>query len=506
MVKKIFIVLFSLPFGLLWGQILQSPLEKCNFEKPTSYTELSEYVHQLDQQSPILELESIGQSMQRRNIYAMKYSTTGFGKDKSKLKVMLFAQQHGNEQSGKEGALLLAEWLLQPENHYLFDKLDIAIVPQVNPDGSEANRRRNGNDADLNRNHLIMTEPEVISLHRFFDQYLFEVTMDTHEYAPYFSETWKKYGYRCNSDELIGCNTNPNISQEIRDLSNNSFIPFWRNYLKKEKFTSSIYAPGGPPEIDYIRHSTFDINDGRQSFGIQNCFSLIQEGLNGYDTFKDSLRRRAVGQMTGMRAVLEFSYQKHKQLKELVAKERHAAETVAPETVAIQLEHVKTGKQHELPVYSYATGHDSIILVKDYRPLVKSIYDVKKPEGYLIPKSCTELVEWSKRQTLKTSVFKPSKKFKLIQYEIITIDSIDFEGDMTVNPNMKTLEIKDINPVDYVFVPTSQLKSNLVVIALEPKSELGLVTYHLYSHLLKANSKFPVLRVEKNTNNNISVK
>jgi murein tripeptide amidase MpaA len=62
--------------------------------------------------------------------------------------------------------------------------MDIAIVPQMNPDGSEQNQRRNGNNADLNRNHLILTEPETMALHRFFDNYLFEVTMDIHEYFP----------------------------------------------------------------------------------------------------------------------------------------------------------------------------------------------------------------------------------------------------------------------------------------------------------------------------------
>ncbi len=39
-----------------------------------------------------------------------------------------------NEQSGKEGALLLINELLMPENQYLFDKIDFALVPQMNPD------------------------------------------------------------------------------------------------------------------------------------------------------------------------------------------------------------------------------------------------------------------------------------------------------------------------------------------------------------------------------------
>jgi hypothetical protein len=492
-----FLLLLLIPVSVI-SQELKSPLEQKNFTEPTNYTELSAFVKQLDEKSPLLQVETIGKTVEGRNIYALKFSKGKFGDDKTKTRVLIFAQQHGNEQSGKEGALLLASELIKPENSYLLDKLDFALIPQINADGAEQNKRRNGHDADLNRNHLILEEPEVIALHHFFDQYLFEVTMDVHEYAPYFSERWKKFGYRCNSDELIGVNTNCNISPQIRNFSNSTFVPFYSEYLTKNKFSNSIYAPGGPPEIDYIRHSTFDINDGRQSFGIQNTFSLIQEGLNGEDVFKDRIERRAKGQMTGMKAVLEFAYQQAKQLKEMVASQRKQLLEEKPGAAyAIQMDHFKTGKQHPLPVYSYSTGNDSVIMVKDYRPLVKSILDIKRPVGYLVPKNQTELIDWSKRHELTVDNVPSLKKFKIEQYQVNSIDSIDFETDIIINPVVSSSVVTTINPDNYVYIPVGQLKGNIVITALEPKSELGLVTYPSYRHLLKTGEKFPVLRVVK---------
>ena len=76
----------------------------------------------------------------------------------------------------------------------------------MNPDGSEINVRRNANGADLNRNHLILTEPETIALHRLFNKYLFEATMDVHEYYPY-TEDFISYGYIKYFDEQIGTTT-----------------------------------------------------------------------------------------------------------------------------------------------------------------------------------------------------------------------------------------------------------------------------------------------------------
>ncbi len=436
--------------------------------------------------------------MKERYLYALLFSSSRFGKDKSKINVLIFAQQHGNEQSGKEGALLLAAELLKPENSYLFDRIDLALIPQMNPDGSELNQRRNGNDMDLNRNHLILTEPETRSLHALFDRYLFEVTLDVHEYYPYGGE-WEKYGYRKNSDITVGTLTNANVSVKIRELSNNDYLPFIFHYLQEREFSSCVYCPGGPPGIAYIRHSTFDINDGRQSLGIQNTFSFIQEGMNGTDSFLENLRHRAEGQMAGMRGLLEYAYVNHDTIKGLVKAEREKliCGTTNPQ-ISIQSEHVSDGRKPVIPLYSYHSKSDTMVTVDDYRPVVRSIYDVTRPYGYLIPKEAAELVGWARRQSLTMRPLKAIGDFRIEQYFIAAIDSIDFEGDIIINPQVSVLETNGVKaPGNYYFIPAAQLKGNLIIQALEPKSMLGLATYKPYAHLVATGTNYPVLRVIK---------
>jgi hypothetical protein len=494
--KEILFLLLLAFFPVVSAQELKTPLQVNNYSKPSTYEELSVFLQKLDSVCHMLTVEIAGKTVQGRNIYAMKFSSSVFGKDKTKIKVLLFAQQHGDEQSGKEGALLLSLELLKPENQYLFDHVDLLVVPLMNPDGSEDNKRRNGNDADLNRNHLILTEPETIALHRLFDKYLFDAAMDVHEYFP-FGETWKKYGYRDNSDVLIGTATNINVSDKIRNLSNQGYLPFIKKFLNERKISNFIYCPGGPPEINYIRHSTFDINDGRQSFGIQNTLSFIQEGMNGEDGFAENIRHRAESQMAGMLGLLEYSYQNRKVIMKTVARERNKIIHGRPgEKISIQLEHARNGEILELPLYSYYSKTDTLVKVVDYRPVVRSLYDVEKPSGYLIPKKLKDVAVWAERQALETIPAKKISHYQLEQYEITAIDSMDFEGDMIVNPAV-TLHSADteINISDYIFVPTSQLKGNLIVIALEPKSELGLATYPVFAYLLKAGEKYPILRV-----------
>jgi len=474
----------------------QTPLEKKDYSNLTTYDELISFVNELDQSSDLLNVEVLGKSIEQRNLYVMKFSGSVFGKDEHKIKILIFAQQHGNEQSGKEGALMLARDLLKTENEYLFDKIDFALVPQMNPDGSEKNKRRNGNDMDLNRNHLILTEPETIALHKLFNGYQFEVTMDVHEYAPY-GDTWKNYGYRFNNDEEVGTTTNINISEEIRKLQNKEYLSFIKEYFNKRNFTYFEYSPGGTPEIDYIRHSTFDINDGRQSLGIQNTFSFIQEGLNGKDNYIDNVERRAKGQMTGMFGLLQFSYNHKDEIKTLVKNERKKLiNGEASNLVAIQLDHFPDGCKLELPLLSYFSNSDTVVTVTDYRPIVKSIYYVERPKGYLVPKSLTEIIQWANKHTLTYSDYKITEDDRVEQYYISKIDSMDFERDTIVNPIVEVKVIPNgLTEDDYIFIPTNQLKNNLIIIALEPKSMLGLVTYKKFEYLLKQGENYPILRV-----------
>ena len=485
MIKRTILLAATLVYMTLSGQ-------------PTSYRQLREAARILTEQSGLVKMETIGTSVQGREITALFFSKSGFGTDQTKIKVLIHAQQHGNEQSGKEGALMLAKELIKDNYSYFFEKIDLVIVPQVNPDGSEKNERRNSNGMDLNRNHLIMTEPEVIALHKLFDKYLFEVTLDAHEYSPY-GESWEKAGFRKNSDILLGINTNPQIPAYIRDLQRERFWPFWYNSVKNQGVSAGMYSPGGPPEDDYIRYSTFDINDGRQSFGIQNTFSFIQEGMNGKDNYVENLSHRSYSQFCGMMTLLNFVYENGAEMKQIVKEER--SRLLSPkegEKVALQMDHFSDGSTLELPVLSYKTGKDSVVIVKNFRPVVKTTLSVEKPVGYLIPVSNTLLVDWINRQGLAVSVISNDKEYRFEKIRIVSVDSTDFEGDIIPFPQISSSPVEaGIQINNYLYVPTAQLKGNLLVIALEPQSELGLATYREFEFLMKRESDYPVIRVRK---------
>jgi hypothetical protein len=77
MINRIFSLLFIASL-LVYSQ--QLPLEKNGYMRLTSYSELTEFVKQLDNTSDLLNVKAIGQSVEGRDIYGMFFSKDGLVK------------------------------------------------------------------------------------------------------------------------------------------------------------------------------------------------------------------------------------------------------------------------------------------------------------------------------------------------------------------------------------------------------------------------------------------
>jgi hypothetical protein len=492
-----FIKIFSLSLILFLNLFSQKlPIEENNFNHPTTYIQLKRFIIELDNLSKILKVIEIGKSVEEREIFALLFSNNEFGKDESKLKLLFFAQQHGNEQSGKEASLFLARELLKKENQNLFDKIDLAIIPQVNPDGSEVNKRRNANNIDLNRNHLLLEEPEVRALHQFFNKYQFEVTLDVHEYYPY-SDDWRDFGFFKRADEQLGLLSNINISRNILNYSKEKVLPYISKWLNDKNYTFNEYVVGGPPNKERLRHSTVDINDGRQSLGIQGTLSFILEGKNGKDNFIENIEYRMKAQAEAMMGLIKFCYENAEEIKQLIRTERkNLLNDNSP--VSVQMDHFNDGRSFSLPVTNVVTQIDTIIEIKNYNPLIKNILEVSQPDAYLVPKACSLTVGFMNNHNIFYHDNIP--ELATIQiYQILSIDTIEIEGEKFGNPQIEINEVKisEINSINYYIVPLNQLKRIVIVLAFEPQSMLGLRNYEKFKNLLQAGKKYPIFRLLK---------
>lgn len=465
---------------------LQTPLELNEFNEPTSHGELMEFVQDAERQSRQITMEIIGESVEEREIPALKISSGTYGANPDKIKMIIFAMLHGNEQSGKEGALMLIKEFANGNLDRFLEDIDLLVVPLMNPDGAEENQRRNAQGIDLNRDHLALESPENQALRLLFMKYMPEVSVDVHEYFPYGS-SWEEFGYRKDFDIQIGLVTNPNISSRIIEYQNDTFLPFMKEYIEERGYSFHNYLVGGIPDESVTRHSTVDINDGRQSLGILNTFSMIYEGKNGEDRYAENIEERTNCQYESMVGLLEFVSRNKQTIKQMVEEGRNELkESEQGETVAIQMEYVKGEEPLHMPLKSVSTGNDTVIVVDEYYPLVEPVLEVEKPAGYLVPAEDEKLVNLMKMHNVTiTGEFYP-EDYNIYRYTNVT------------NPeNARLVQLDDLPlGIGYYFLPINQLHSNMLVLALEPQSQIGLVNYDAFEHLTEE-PDYPILRVDK---------
>jgi hypothetical protein len=473
---------------------LESPTILRNFSEPASPEEVIEFVLQAAQKTKFLEAQIIGESVEGNPLIMAK---TNSRNQTEPLRVLIFAQQHGNEQSGKEAALLLIRDLANHLRKDWLRAMEIWIVPQVNPDGGRRNERRNGSGLDLNRDHLLLQAPETRALHSLFREFQPHVTIDMHEYQPY-RPSWEEFGGTKTFDVQVGIPTNINVSENIRAFAGEKVLPAIEEHLKEQGFSFHNYLVGPVPTEGRTRHSTVDFNDGRQSFAILNTLSFIVEGINGRDGYTDQLERRTIGQSEALKALLDYLYRNNAGVKSLIQSAREELKSAqGGETVSIRMEHLPDGSILELPLLSSKTGMDTLVIVENFHPLVQSTYDISRPKAYLVPTSDSLLSRFLEMHHIDFELFHPDPAQHVSAY---SLDSILTSNDEEINNHFAQVKQQSLRAEDlselYYMVPTNQLHSNFLVMVFEPQSMFGLVQLEEYRHLIKAGGYYPILRIE----------
>lgn len=472
-------------------QSLQTPLEESNFTRLTSNKQLIAYLQKVTGKSDEITYSILSNTVNSRQIPLVVLKAPGSSKKPS---VLFIAQQHGNEPSGKEGMLLLLKDFANGNSTDWLDKFDLYILPQLNPDGGDRNERRNASDIDLNRDHLILQSNEARIAQNLFDTLRPIVTVDFHEYYP-FSETWTAFGYRKNFDIQFGGLTNINIDAEIRNYFYDHVFPDVESYVKSEGYSFFEYTLGNYARGTRLRHSTVDINDGRQSFGICNTLSFIVEGMNGKDSV-DRIQRRALSQYQTAKGILNSVYQNLDQIYETVttAREKNFIPD-STETVSIRMDHFKGDSSLNYQLLSLQTGKDTVFKVKEFHSEVKSLLNVKVPKAYLIPKSDTALINWLIRSNFDFDTYKLKVTDKIFAYKIVDLTRSTDEELENYYPKVEKVIVQNTDLKDYYVIPTNQFYKYKVVTALEPQAMYGLINYPEFEYLLH-DDMFKILRLE----------
>jgi hypothetical protein len=468
----------------------EAPVERCAFIRLTRYDSLQAFVTSLDGRGPIT-VQRIATSRQGRSVFACLISSSKqFGDDTTKLRVMLFAQQHGDEPAGKEALTLLLARAASNDLREILSHVDLIVVPQMNPDGAELRQRRTSDSIDLNRNHLLLTSPETKGLHDLFGRWWPHVTLDLHEFGA-FSRSWSDSGFIKIVDVQLGMLTNLNSSEALRTYQRRLVFPFIAALMKKDGYLFHEYIVGSPG--DRIRYSTTEINDGRQSFGILNTLSFIQEGRGGKE-LEERLERRARSQLASVKALLAYCAGHANEVRKLVNYERARLLDRAGRNVVVAMDHFPGGGEMHIPVHLVPLEKDSVWRVRPLHDVVRPLFSTNLPSSYVVPGEYASIIQLLKRHNVREELVQVERTVSADVYTIDTVRADTLEEEWHPRPALR-LETTSatLHPGD-VIVPTEQYHSLFLAILLEPNSMWGLVKYPGYEFLLSRKT-YPILRI-----------
>lgn len=483
-------VFLSSPSGRSQPEQVVSPLEVSGFAALTSYDSLQAFLQRLDGM-PGIKVERIAVTHQGRAVSVVRVSSSRvFGSDRSKVRVLLFAQQHGDEPAGKEALTLLLAGLASGEYRRILTRVDLLIVPQMNPDGAELRQRRTADSIDLNRNHVLLTSPATGALHDLFYTWMPHVTMDIHEYGS-FSSSWSDSGFIKTADVQLGMLTNLNTSPAVRELQHEKIFPAIAQRMNREGYSFQEYIVGSPG--DRIRHSTTEINDGRQSFGILGTISFIQEGRK-WKTLEDQLQRRARSQLASIKALLKYCAGHAREIRQVVQKERSRLAARAGQSVALRMDHGAGSGELTIPVRMVASDRDTTWRVKIYHGEVKLVKAALLPERYTVERKDSSVIALLLRHHIKVETVRRERHPRGSFYLIDSVGQTVLEEDtlplLSVTRRKGNISVK---PGDFT-VSTRQIQSVLLEILLEPESVWGLTKYGEFSSLRKGR-RYPIGRI-----------
>lgn len=448
----------------------------------TSQDELMAFMRRMDAASDAMHLYSAGTTPNYKYDLPLALFTTSeipanatlaeaakIVKGNGKVNVWYQAQIHPNEPAAGEGALVMIDnFVNDPAYKALLDKINIVIVPRINPDGSYLFSRATYDGFDMNHDHMSLKAAELALLHTAYRLFMSEVVIDTHEFDLYGAmeswETMEKSEWMTEADDL---ETTPATS-----LNNDPAVTKIALEMCKETFAAAKDAGLR------VNHYGTTVNNpiGRAYFGLYNALSFLIE-TRGIGAGRQNFERRVFSQEVAAGAYIRYAAEHADEIVKTVAAAR--ADLIAKggtyeESDVIALYQTKSGKtltdyttvtvKYKIADGTEQVGEQTALALEDTVTRGRT-----RPTAYVIPADAANI-----DKILYIMDNQGAEYYKLNAGSTASLQQYYYVGDYMVDGKAKGIEadLRDTADVTfangaYVF-PMDQVAGNAIAMLCEP--------------------------------------
>ena len=441
---------------------------------------------------------TIGTSQQGQPLEALVL-TRGTGTDPAALQatgrptVLLIGQQHGDEPAASEALLVVARELAQGLLQPMLERINVVIIPRVNPDGSDRGEHVTADGRDMNRDHLLLNTPEAQALARLTRDYRPTVVVDAHEYtavAPYL----QKFGSIQKFDALLQYATTANLPEFLTKAGEEWYRRPLLAALKGQGLSTEwYYTTSTDPTDRKISMGGSQPETSRNVDGLKNAISLLIES-RGADIGRLHIQRRVHTHVTAITSVLGSTAQRAIELGQLRPYIEKEISTQACRGEAI-VESATTPAQYDLLMLDPVTGADKTITVDWNSALaLRTLKSRVRPCGYWLSAASKTAVERLRLHGIQVlRVLEPSAMLGDIYRETSRSGGTrqDVRASMADGSPIVQTEVALTRgvidaPAGSYYVPLNQPLANLAMVALEPDTQSSYFANQLLENLASA--------------------
>ncbi|MEQ8818986.1 MAG: M14 family zinc carboxypeptidase [Sumerlaeia bacterium] len=465
------------------------PADPADLKRPISYDAMREFLQEVSDHHRHITLSVAGESVEGRPLYLVHLSHDNQPLN-SDWRVFLFGLQHGNEPAGKDALLYLIREIAQNPGA-LPDGVDLWIMPSVNPDGGEADRRTNSNDFDLNRDHQLLSQPETQALHAAFRDIMPHAAVDCHEFrrdtGDYLSKGWSEWPII-----MMDCGNHPLCGDPLYEAGL-QWVEGAEPAMEAEGHNYTRYYVGSAPPEGELRYSTLDTDDARNAFAAYGTLSFIIESgvYRGAEDPHADLHERVQAYLTLLRRFLTYEGSRIDDRAIVEAARSAAPPRYIPTNVFWGSDGLKVTP---VKVVSLETSETLTVDTPNFMTdrIVKNA--VEAPKAYLISSGAA--------QTFSTLLKNHGLLYdELDREETFTVESVKLER---LEENYDDLynrydgrQISSLGEPQPKTFPAGSLRVELsrrAALLLEPTSLFGLYQWPEYKALVARDGTMPVFR------------
>jgi hypothetical protein len=516
-VKIVF--LFLLCFSVSFSQ--RTRPERTRYEETSRYQDVMDFIEALKIDGKVLKQSWLGYSVQGKHLPMIVYGDVADTKPETirkSGKVVIYIQGniHAGEVEGKEAMLELLRELKTGKHSEWKKNLILLIVPIFNADGNDMislynrpwqhgpiagmGQRANGQGLDLNRDHMKLETPEVVSFVKMLNEYDPLVTIDLHTTNGSF------HGYHITYSFAL----NPVIDQTMDDFTRNVFFPAVEKKMSAAKWRIHRYGdylektPAGKPGYYYwVTEPRFNSN----YVGFRNRLAILSESYSYL-----SFQQRIASTKALVVDILDAANADPKAIRDAVNKADKAAKNIQQfDSLAVRAEITESNSAQEILLASpkeernpytneimYLMNEDSlkkIITAEFYSS--RATKKAKVPVQYFIPDSLHDVIVLLGEHGIRLTKLNKDVRKNVQRFAIEKNTTADREFQ---KHRMRSLEgtfeqTEMMFPAGTVVVEMDQPLSRLAFYLLEPESEDGIVAWNLMDKYFGNGKYYPIVKL-----------